>query len=135
MLAVVCSHALETITRGYCNLPQQVLAECEKGANRNVAAVVAWCDDAAALVATDAGLALSEASNSAAGDWRLVWASSDDALSVVGSGLHKVPLTLMEDLFLSFKPGSKADSRPSVRRAGLSASSQAFPRSFLSFTF
>lgn len=80
-----------------------------------MSAIQSWCDEAVALVATDAGLGLSEASSSVMGDWRLVWASSDDALSVVGSGLHKVPLTLMEDLFLSFQTPSTKGGRPEVR--------------------
>lgn len=29
-------------------------------------------------------------------DWRLVFASDDDAISVVGTGLHKLPLTRMQ---------------------------------------
>jgi len=80
-----------------------------------VAAIQSWCDEAVALAATDAGLGLNEASSSVMGDWRLVWASSDDALSVVGSGLHKVPLTLMEDLFLSFRASTSKGGRPKVR--------------------
>lgn len=29
-------------------------------------------------------------------DWRLVFASDDDAISVVGTGLHKLPLTRIQ---------------------------------------
>lgn len=49
------------------------------------------------------------------GDWQLAWCSSDDALCAVGSGLHKLPLTVMEDLFLSLRApaqGKKSSPTP-----------------------
>ncbi|CAM9179809.1 unnamed protein product, partial [Hapterophycus canaliculatus] len=39
-------------------------------------------------------------------DWRLVFASDDDVISVVGTGLHKLPLTRMQDFFLTLSGGS-----------------------------
>merc|ERR1740130_2075524 len=38
------------------------------------------------------------------GDYQLVFVTSDEALCAVGSGLHKVFATKMEDLFISFGP-------------------------------
>ncbi|CAM9411444.1 unnamed protein product [Scytosiphon promiscuus] len=39
-------------------------------------------------------------------DWRLVFASDDDAISVVGTGLHKLPLTRMQDFFMTLSGSS-----------------------------
>ncbi|CAN0507999.1 unnamed protein product [Ectocarpus sp. 12 AP-2014] len=39
-------------------------------------------------------------------NWRLVFASDDDAISVVGTGLHKLPLTRMQDFFMTLEGGS-----------------------------
>jgi len=44
------------------------------------------------------------------GDWRLAYVSAAAGLDEIGTGLHKLPLTRMEDLFLSFS-GSKAAGR------------------------
>ncbi|CAM9131171.1 unnamed protein product [Choristocarpus tenellus] len=49
-------------------------------------------------------------STSLSKDWRLFFVSSDDALSAMGTGLHKLPLTRMEDFFLSIS-GSGATGR------------------------
>lgn len=35
------------------------------------------------------------------GDFRLVWVRSDDALAQIGTGLHRVPLARMEELFVT----------------------------------
>lgn len=37
-------------------------------------------------------------------DYRLAWVGSDDAVSHIGTGLHKVPLARLQEVFLSF-PG------------------------------
>ena len=46
----------------------------------------------------------SDAPALAAGDWKLVWARSDDGVCAVGTGLHKVPLANLEEVFLSIGP-------------------------------
>lgn len=43
-------------------------------------------------------------------DWRLVFVSNDAMLGTLGTNLHKLPLTRMEDLFVSFKK-NKAQGR------------------------
>merc|ERR1712176_1155315 len=37
----------------------------------------------------------------ARGDWRLVWAKSDEGVGFIGTGLHRVALANLEDQFLS----------------------------------
>ena len=37
------------------------------------------------------------------GDYRLVWAKSDEAVSEIGTGLHRVPLARLEEIFLTFE--------------------------------
>lgn len=39
-------------------------------------------------------------------DWRLVFANDDDAMCAVGTGLHKLPLTRMQDFFLTLSGSS-----------------------------
>ena len=39
----------------------------------------------------------------ARGDWRLVWAKSDEGVGFIGTGLHRVPLANLEDQFLSLE--------------------------------
>ncbi|CAN0357578.1 unnamed protein product [Discosporangium mesarthrocarpum] len=38
-------------------------------------------------------------------DWRLIFVSSDETLATVGTGLHKLPLARMEEMFLTFSGG------------------------------
>lgn len=37
------------------------------------------------------------------GDYRLVWAKTDEAVGEIGTGLHRVPLARLEDIFLSLR--------------------------------
>ena len=83
---------------------ESIVAESRKENNRDLALLDEACAAAAALVETDAGLSPSR--GSLAGDWKLVWASSDDAVCSIGSGLHTLPLTLLEDIFVSFSGGA-----------------------------
>jgi len=46
-----------------------------------------------------------------AADFRLVWAFSDDAVAEIGTGLHRVPLARLEDVFLSFRSPAKKDTK------------------------
>jgi hypothetical protein len=43
-------------------------------------------------------------------DWKLVFVTSDDILGAVGTGLHKLPLTRMEDTFMSLR-GTRSSGR------------------------
>ena len=81
---------------------------------RDLAALEASARAVAALSSSEPGLGAGDRAASLAGDWRLVWVSGDEALACVGTGLHKLPLTLLEDMFLSLgKPaiGAKVWSR------------------------
>jgi len=42
--------------------------------------------------------------NSTVRQYKLAWVSSDECLSYIGTGLHKVPLARLEDVFLSLGP-------------------------------
>lgn len=50
------------------------------------------------------GVAAADATPVACGDWRLVWARSDEGVGAIGTGLHRVPLAKLEDIFLSVSP-------------------------------
>ena len=43
-------------------------------------------------------------------DWRLAFVTSDEVLGAVGTGLHKVPFTRMEDTFITFG-GSRSSGK------------------------
>eukprot|EP00629_Pelagomonadales_sp_RCC1024_P003363 CAMPEP_0119269638 /NCGR_PEP_ID=MMETSP1329-20130426/6968_1 /TAXON_ID=114041 /ORGANISM="Genus nov. species nov., Strain RCC1024" /LENGTH=266 /DNA_ID=CAMNT_0007269639 /DNA_START=205 /DNA_END=1001 /DNA_ORIENTATION=+ len=45
--------------------------------------------------------AAADAARIAGGDWKLVWARSDEGVGAIGTGLHRVPLANLEDIFLS----------------------------------
>ncbi|CAM9891006.1 unnamed protein product, partial [Phaeothamnion confervicola] len=47
-------------------------------------------------------------------DWRLVFASSDDGITALGTGLHKLPLTRMEDMFLTFGGGQPLSGKAAI---------------------
>jgi len=87
---------------------QALVEECGKESGRDLGAIEKLCGDTAALVRSAAPDAALLSPSDLVGDWRLVWVSDDDALCLVGSGLHKLPLTLMEDIFMSFTATGKA---------------------------
>ena len=74
----------------------KVLELC-KEENRDFDAIDAAVKDLATLPAyPDIGFR-------ARGDWRLVWAKSDEGVGFIGTGLHRVPLANLEDQFLSLE--------------------------------
>eukprot|EP00614_Pseudopedinella_elastica_P008278 CAMPEP_0172587586 /NCGR_PEP_ID=MMETSP1068-20121228/6612_1 /TAXON_ID=35684 /ORGANISM="Pseudopedinella elastica, Strain CCMP716" /LENGTH=287 /DNA_ID=CAMNT_0013382651 /DNA_START=192 /DNA_END=1055 /DNA_ORIENTATION=+ len=99
-----------------------IAAECEKEEKeRDLAALEASARAVAALSSSEPGLGAGDRAASLAGDWRLVWVSGDEALACVGTGLHKLPLTLLEDMFLSLgKPaiGAKLEVAEILRILG-----------------
>jgi hypothetical protein len=74
-------------------------------ASVDVAAVSRDCEALAALTASDFGLTFESRSGMLTGDWKLVWVSADDAIGTLGTGLHRVPLTRLQDIYVSFKGG------------------------------
>ena len=60
------------------------------------------------------------------GDWKLSFVRNVDTFSIVGTGLHKVALTRMEELFMSFSGKRKARARARAR-----ASARVLARSYL----
>lgn len=52
------------------------------------------------------------------GDFRLVWARTDDAIAEIGTGLHRVPLARMEELFVSLLAGDEIRLTEVVRVIG-----------------
>ena len=60
------------------------------------------------------------------GDWKLSFVRNVDTFSIVGTGLHKVALTRMEELFMSFSGKRKACARARAR-----ASARVLARSYL----
>ena len=72
----------------------KVLELCNED-NRDFDAIDAAVKDLATLPAyPDIGFR-------ARGDWRLVWAKSDEGVGFIGTGLHRVALANLEDQFLS----------------------------------
>ena len=72
----------------------KVLELCNED-NRDFDAIDAAVKDLASLPAyPDIGFR-------ARGDWRLVWAKSDEGVGFIGTGLHRVALANLEDQFLS----------------------------------
>lgn len=57
------------------------------------------------------------------GDWKLSFVRNVDTFSIVGTGLHKVALTRMEELFMSFSGKRKARARAALSFPALSRSS------------
>lgn len=86
-------------------LVDALVAECAKERDRDVGAIARLCSETADLVRETPGLL---APSQVEGDWRLIWVSNDDAFTTIGSGLHKLPLTLMEDIFVSFRSSGKS---------------------------
>lgn len=77
------------------------------------------CTNAIDLADSDPGLSVeSRVANAALqGDWKLSWVSSDDAISEVGSGLHRVPLAKLEDIFVSIRASSSKGGALGVETA------------------
>lgn len=69
-------------------------------ADRDLAAI----DGLVASLAAFPRPGAAEATNAIRGDWRLVWAASDEGVGAVGTGLHRVALASLEDIFLSLAP-------------------------------
>jgi hypothetical protein len=61
-------------------------------------------DGIVAELAALPGPGAADATSAVRGDWRLSWARSDDGVGSVGTGLHRVPLASLEDIFLSLAP-------------------------------
>ena len=72
-------------------LAGRLLAKCAES-KRDLAAISADV----ALLRSRTGALKPSLSSDLGKDWRLVFASDDDAISVVGTGLHKLPLTRMQ---------------------------------------
>ena len=53
------------------------------------------------------------------GDWKLSFVRNIDTFSIVGTGLHKVALSRMEELFMSFSGKRKACARARARDRSL----------------
>lgn len=51
-------------------------------------------------------------------DYRLAWVGSDDALCHLGTGLHKVPLARLEEVFLSLLGGNRVLLQEVIRILG-----------------
>ena len=51
-------------------------------------------------------------------DFRLAWVGSDDAVCHVGSGLHKVPLARLQEVFLSFCGRNRVEVQEIIRVLG-----------------
>lgn len=51
-------------------------------------------------------------------DFRLGWAGSDDAVCCVGTGLHKVPLARLQEVFLSFPGRNRVEMLEVIRILG-----------------
>lgn len=51
-------------------------------------------------------------------DFRLAWVGSDDAVSHVGTGLHKVPLARLQEVFLSFCGRNQVEIQEVIRVLG-----------------
>lgn len=75
---------------------QKVLDLCSEE-NRDFEAIDAAVAELATLPAVASPAVASQ------GDWRLVWAKSDEGVGFVGTGLHRVPLANLEEQFLSLK--------------------------------
>ena len=65
--------------------------------NRDLAAI----DGVVRELETLPPVAAADAPGLAAGDWKLVWARSDEGVCNIGTGLHKVPLANLEEIFLT----------------------------------
>ncbi|CAN0178857.1 unnamed protein product [Laminaria digitata] len=72
-------------------LADGLLEKCAES-KRDLAAISADV----ALLRSQTGALKPSLSSDLGKDWRLVFASDDDAISVVGTGLHKLPLTRMQ---------------------------------------
>jgi hypothetical protein len=96
-------------------LVESLLAKSSKSSDRDIPAILNECETLCNISAKEAGLSISSKVATLMGSWKLTFVSSSDALRVVGSGLHNVPLTKMEDLFITFRgPGPKNKSAPSL---------------------
>lgn len=51
-------------------------------------------------------------------DFRLAWVGSDEAICHVGTGLHKVPLARLQEVFLSFKGQNRVEVQEVIRILG-----------------
>ena len=51
-------------------------------------------------------------------DFRLAWVGSDDAICHVGTGLHKVPLARLQEVFLSFCGRNRVEIQEVIRVLG-----------------
>lgn len=51
-------------------------------------------------------------------DFRLAWVGSDDAICHVGTGLHKVPLARLQEVFLSFMGRNRIEVQEVIRILG-----------------
>lgn len=51
-------------------------------------------------------------------DFRLAWVGSDDAICHVGTGLHKVPLARLQEVFLSFLGRNRIEIQEVIRILG-----------------
>jgi hypothetical protein len=58
------------------------------------------------------------AAGSAARDYRLAWVGSDDAVTYLGTGLHKVPLARLQEVFLSMQGKSRIQVLEVIRILG-----------------
>lgn len=83
-----------------------IVSESSKGSSRDIGLISSNAETLTKL-ALQPGLSVSDRAMSLVGDWKLAFASSSDALGVVGTGLHNVPLTKMEDLFISIRGNGK----------------------------
>jgi len=52
------------------------------------------------------------------GDWKLLWAKSDEGLGELGTGLWRVPLARLEDIFVSFDSGNRVRTTEIIRVIG-----------------
>lgn len=95
-----------------------ILSTVEGGTSTNVdvSSIISQCDVLENIV-KEASLSPSN-SPDLYGDWRMVWASSDDALSAVGSGLHRVAMTRLEDIFVSLGDGGTLETNEVLRVIG-----------------
>jgi len=94
------------------NLEQQLDADAsDRDRDEKAQQVVDLCneenrdfDAIDAAIANLAGLpAYPDIAVRASGDWRLTWAKSDEGVGFMGTGLHRVPLANLEDVFLSLE--------------------------------
>eukprot|EP00617_Octactis_speculum_P021279 CAMPEP_0185745138 /NCGR_PEP_ID=MMETSP1174-20130828/3412_1 /TAXON_ID=35687 /ORGANISM="Dictyocha speculum, Strain CCMP1381" /LENGTH=217 /DNA_ID=CAMNT_0028418949 /DNA_START=93 /DNA_END=746 /DNA_ORIENTATION=- len=93
---------------------REVETECSKD-ERDIAAIYRT-SMAAADFASASGREATQ--KDLIGDWKLLFASSDEAIETVGTGLQKMPLTRLMDIFVSLSRPSSLETSEILRVLG-----------------